>query len=102
MIRSNLKFVIELRYILRYDSLSTYLLLIKHNSRVSFSDSSDRNEVMKLEIFIKKKKKIFTYFPIEHDQMVPEMIISSSAVTVISTHIALHCLYYFNFFLLKF
>lgn len=102
MIRSNLKFVIELRYILRYDSLSTYLLLIKHNSRVSFSDSSDRNEVMKLEIFIKKKKKNFTYFPIEHDQMVPEMIISSSAVTVISTHIALHCLYYFNFFLLKF
>ena len=34
--------------------------------------------------------------------MVPEMIIGSSAVTVISTHIALHCLCYFNFFLLKF
>ena len=34
--------------------------------------------------------------------MVPEMTISSSAVTVISTHIALHCLCYFNVFLLTF
>lgn len=34
--------------------------------------------------------------------MVPEMIISSSAVTVISTHIALHSLCHFYFFLLKF
>ena len=32
-------------------------LLITHNSRVSFPDSLDRNEVIKLVIFIKKKEK---------------------------------------------
>ena len=53
----NFKLVVELRHILRYDSLSTYCLLITHNSRVSFPDSLDRNEVIKLVIFIKKKKK---------------------------------------------
>ena len=34
--------------------------------------------------------------------MVPETILGSSAVTAISTHIALHCLSCFDFFLLKF
>ena len=58
----NFKLVVELRHILRYDSLSTYCLIITCNSRVSFPDSWDRNEVMKLVIFIKKTLHIVSHW----------------------------------------
>ena len=58
----SLRLVVALRPILRYDSLSTYCLIITCNSRVSFPDSWDRNEVMKLVIFIKKTLHIVSHW----------------------------------------